>query len=65
MARPPVRVFDSHEAADADDVSYYSSLKPQQRIDLVLELSAGPEEDEDASRERHSRVHRVVELELG
>ena len=65
MARPSIRIFDSHDAADSDDAAYYSSLKPQQRLDLVLELSAGPEEDEgkDASRERHSRVCRVVELE--
>jgi hypothetical protein len=65
MATPAMRVFDSHAAADADDVAYYSSMKPQQRLDLVLELSAVPEEEADASRERHSRVCRVVELELG
>lgn len=65
MATPAIRVFDSLAAADADDVAYYSSMKPQQRLDLVLELSDGPEENEDACRERHSRVYRVVELELG
>ena len=48
-------LLDTHTllwAAGEDDVAFYSSLTPQQRLDMVLELSASPEEEkENASRE--------------
>lgn len=67
MKTRSIKVFDSHEAADEDDVSFYSSLTPQQRLDMVLQLSAAcqkEEEQDNASREGCHRVYRVIELEL-
>lgn len=64
MGTKQIKVFESHAAADADDAEYYASLTPQQRLDLVLELSARFQKDSDAAVERRSRVYRVVELEL-
>ena len=65
MKSRKIEVFDSHQAADEDDVAFYSSLTPQQRLDMVLELSASSKEGQaDASRDGRSRIYRVVELEL-
>ena len=64
MKRRKLEIFESHEAADAADAAYYASLTPQERLDLVLELSADFPEDEDEADEGRQRVYRVVELDL-
>ncbi len=56
-----LRVFDSLQEADADDVVFYSALAPRERLNLVLELSARYWEGTDEAVERHTRV---VELDL-
>ena len=59
-----LRVFDSLQEADADDTAFYSAMTPQQRLNLVLELSARYWKDADEAVERHPRLYRVVELDL-
>ncbi len=59
-----VRVFQSHEEAEAADRAYYRSLTPQQRLEILLELIARAR-PQDESAERLERVYRIVELPQG
>ena len=62
-----IRVFDNFADADAADRAQYAAMTPQERLDIVLELSARHRSDEhntEASEdsERLARVYRVTEL---
>lgn len=59
-----LKVFDSLKEADAADTAFYSAMAPQERLNLVLELSARYLEDADEAVEGHPRFCRVVELDL-
>jgi len=54
-----VRKFDSFEAADKADREYYRSLKPEQRVEILLELV---ESYTNASAKGFERVYRVGKL---
>ncbi len=60
------KVFHSLQEADADDTAFYSAMAPQERLNLVLELSARylGDADEDEAVEGRPRFCRVVELDL-
>ena len=57
-----IRIFHSHEEADRADREYYESLTPQQRIDIMLELSARFRETLGEAGERLERVYRITQL---
>jgi len=59
-----VKVFDSLQEADADDVAFYAAMAPRERLNLVLELSVGYWGDADEAVARRPRFYRVVELDL-
>ncbi len=59
-----LRVFDSLQETDADDVVFYSAMAPRERLNLVLELSARYWGGADEAVERRPRLYRVVELDL-
>ena len=56
------QVFDSHEEADAAELTYYASLSPEQRLDLLLDIVAQQREAMGEAAENFERVYRVVEL---
>jgi hypothetical protein len=56
------RVFDSFEAADRADDQFYAELTPQQRLDILLELSERHRGALGEAANRFERVHRIVEL---
>ncbi len=58
-----LRVFDSLQEADEDDVAFYSAMTPQQRLNLVLELSARTWGEADEAVEGRPRAYRAVELD--
>jgi len=57
-----VKRFVDHEAADAADRAYYRSLTPQERVDMVLELTRQYREGLDEAADRFERVCRVTRL---
>ena len=59
-----VRVFHSLQEADNDDIAFYSTMEPQERLDLALELSDRYWGKSDEVAEGRPRVYRVVELDL-
>lgn len=61
----PVRVFRNFEEADKADRSYYASLTPQQRLDLMIELHEPIWRAPDGSPIRLQRVYRVTQLSRG
>ena len=56
------QVFHSHAEAEAADRAYYASLRPEERLNLLLEIIAQYRESLGEAAERFERVHRVVEL---
>ncbi len=56
-----VRIFDSHQEADAADEEYFRNLTPQQRLDILLEI-LWRGRHRDAAAERLERVYRIIEL---
>lgn len=57
-----LQTFSSFEEADAADRCHYASLTPQQRLDILLELTARYRESFGEAAQRFERVYRVVEL---
>ncbi len=57
-----VQIFESAEqAARADDV-YYASLRPEERIAILLQLCSTQWGDPDGAAARLARVSRVVDF---
>jgi hypothetical protein len=56
------KVFRSFDAADAADDQFYADLKPEERLDLLLELVERHRSDLGEAASRLERVHRVIEL---
>ena len=56
-----VRIFGSHQEADAADEHYFQNLTPQQRLNIFLDL-LWRGRDHDEAAERLERVYRIVEL---
>lgn len=56
-----VRQFESHAEADAADRTYYLSLTPRQRLEILFDLVQLYREKHGCS-ERLERVYRIVEL---
>ena len=52
-----VAIHRSHEEAEEADNAYYRSLSPEQRLDILLELTRP-----DETQPRLERVYRIVEL---
>jgi len=57
-----VAVFDSFEDADRADVEYYATLRPEERLDILLDLIARHRESLGEAAQGFERVHRVTEL---
>ena len=62
MVDKTVRTFDSLSDAGRADRAYYASLRPEERLDILLELIASYRESLGEAAERLERVHRVIEL---
>ena len=58
-----IRRFDSFDEADEADVEYYALLTPQERLEILFDLSAMFRDTLSENSERFERVYRVVELE--
>ena len=58
-----LKIFHSFDEADKADRAYYASLRPQQRLDIVLELGACYRESFGEAGQRFERVYRAVELD--
>lgn len=56
------RVFRSFDEADAADDQFYADLKPEERLDLLLELVERHRSDFGEAASRLERVHRIIEL---
>jgi hypothetical protein len=52
-----VVIHRSHDEAEEADNAYYRSLTPEQRLDILLELTRP-----DEAQPRLERVYRMVEL---
>lgn len=52
-----VSIHRSHKEAEEADNAYYRSLTPEERIDILLELTKP-----DETQPRLERVYRIVEL---
>lgn len=62
MMRDVVRVFSSFREAEEAERTFYTSLSPQERLDVLLELVARHSESMGEDAKRLERVYRVVEL---
>ena len=67
MLAPPrmkkvARVFASFEESDEADARFYASLRPEQRVEILLDLVARYRESLSEAATRFERVCRVVEL---
>lgn len=60
-----LQTYSNFEEAEAADSRYYASLTPQQRLDIVLDLTARYRESFGEAAQRFERVYRVVELSQG
>ena len=56
------RVFRSFEAAEQADDEFYAHLKPEARLELLLELIERHRRSLGEAASRFERVHSVVEL---
>lgn len=56
-----IRIFRSFAEADQADFEYHQSLTPEQRLDILGELIARTQPDEN--KQRLERVCRVVKLQ--
>lgn len=56
-----VTVFSSFEEAAKEDVAYYRSLSPEERLDILLDLIRQGQPANEAEP-RLERIHRIVEL---
>jgi len=57
-----VRKFDIFEQADAADKTYYLSLTPEERIQLMCELCALSLGSRNDPARRLARVYRIIKL---
>jgi hypothetical protein len=57
-----IRAFGTHAEADRADRSYYASLTPAERLDILLELVANHQESLGEPAKGFERVYRVIEL---
>ena len=57
-----LRVFSSFREAEKADSSFYASLSPQERLEILLDLVARHRESQGEAAERFERVYRIVEL---
>lgn len=57
-----LQVFQSFEDADRAEADYYTSLRPTERVDILLDLVANYRKGLGEAAERFERVCRVVEL---
>ena len=56
------RVFASFEAADEADDQFYAQLTPEERLDILLELTERERSALGEAANRFERVHHIVEL---
>ena len=56
-----VRIFHSFAEAEQADREYYASLTPEQRLELVFELTAT--QQANGTEQRLERVCRVIKLQ--
>ena len=56
-----IKRFSSHEEASAEDLEYWLSLTPEQRLDAVGECVREYLELNHESEQRFCRVYRVLE----
>jgi len=59
---PLLAVFDSFAEADRADVEYYAALRPEERLEILLDLIARYRESLGEAAQGFERVHRVTEL---
>ena len=57
-----VQIFRSFEDADRADDEFYASLKPQERLDMLLELIEQHRGALGEAADRFERVHCITEL---
>ena len=57
-----IRIFRSFEAAEDADDQFYAQLTPEERLDLLLELTERERSTLGEAAERFERVHHIVEL---
>lgn len=57
-----VRVFTSFQAAEDADDRFYAQLTPEERLDMLLELTERERSALGEAASRFERVHRIVEL---
>jgi hypothetical protein len=55
-------IFTSFEEADRAEVEYYVALRPEERLNILLDLVSRYRESLGEAAEGFERVHRVVEL---
>lgn len=55
-----VRVYNSHQEAEAANLAYYRSLTPERRLRILFQIIADHEGGADASQGRLQRVCRVI-----
>lgn len=60
-----LKVFTSHEDAEADDRDYYASLTPQGRLNILLEMVRKHREGFGEAGERLERVLSITHLKEG
>ena len=58
-------MFRTFEDADRADDAYYAALKPQERLEILLDLVAAYRESTGEASARFERVCRVTELSRG
>ena len=58
-----IRRFNSFAEADMAETEYYISLKPEQRLEILLELIEMHRSTRSENSGRLERVYRVVELQ--
>jgi WSTF/HB1/Itc1p/MBD9 motif protein len=57
-----IRVFSNFESAEDADDQFYARLTPEERLDILLELTERERSSLGEAAERFERVHRIVEL---
>ena len=56
------QIFRSFEDAEVADDRFYAALRPQERLDILLELVERHRSGLGETASRFERVHRIVEL---
>lgn len=60
-----VAKFRTHQEADEATLAYYRSLTPEQRLEILFQLRAIQNKDDDASTQGLARVYRITQLKRG